>query len=642
MVKYDVCVDDGDDIGDDIFSLITHDMNNVRDYFDFKLTLNGMEQEIDDAAFSLPRDGSKGVCVQYNIVLDGCTTPLDFTAGVKLSPAGRIDSQEPCDGNDPFQSQQTQGGRQGRSSFAPAYHYLAFPNGVYDKTAATSGTAVENRSYIKNISSRCKVALTSTSTEGEILACNLASIDTESSITPWVFGPMHLSTNVLNAITESGYPKNSVYTPIFKPNVVAELISNSCIEYFGGILSITTKIYAYSDESSYASLVKSTDELDVSVEGSYAGVTGTAGYSESTEKTTAMTGFTSSAFGQRITEKTYATFENTCFTKENFALLKLQDTILPNVVDDWTFVRTYTGSMFELQKTAEFKQVAKGFLVPTTYAYTGFVGITMTTMFTSSTTASSTSVKTTMTASLEASYGAASASASTSMSKSNDDSLKTATSSSSSETVRFITGVGGDSSCLDEVGTGPCEIMINTQVSAIAADVSKQPLIPSKHIADVTIDDIVQGYFGDTKGLGPLFLAAVEDYYSYKICDKPGCPSSQFSIVTASGSKTKATMYDPDCAFNLLGGIGSDEKGVFCYDSCPNIRTLTFCLIGLAAYCPIQSVCTLGKKFLNPVYISENPGQVKMEKCQQLAPIYSPDPLKINEALITNFEKEFC
>merc|ERR1711865_835224 len=120
---------------------------------------------------------------------------------------------------------------------------------------------------------------------GEILACNLASIDTESSTTPWVFGPLLLSTNVLNAITKSGYP-NSVYTPIFKTNVVAELISNSCIDYFGGILESTTKIYAYSDEYSYASLVKSTAELDVSVEGSYAGVTGTAGYNEFSEKTT--------------------------------------------------------------------------------------------------------------------------------------------------------------------------------------------------------------------------------------------------------------------------------------------------------------------------------------------------------------------
>merc|ERR1711865_527067 len=270
------------------------------------------------------------------------------------------------------------------------------------------------------------------------------------------------------------------------------------------------------------------------------------------------------------------------------------------------------------------------------YAYTGFVGITMTTKFTSSTTASSKSVATTMDASLSGSFEGGSASVSTKMSQSNDASLKTATSSSSTETVRFITGVDWDQSCLDKVNAGPCETMINSKVSAIAADVSKQPLIPTKHTADVTIDDIVQGYFNDTKGLGSLFFEAVEDYYSYRVCDKPGCPSSKFSIVRASGSKQKAIVFDPEafCGDKLLGGaLGSLGNQVFCDDTCPNIRTDSRCLEGILASCPIQQRCpsVVVKTFLNPEYITDHPGLVEVPQCLAMfvtwAPFQFPAPL---------------
>merc|ERR1711865_69527 len=270
------------------------------------------------------------------------------------------------------------------------------------------------------------------------------------------------------------------------------------------------------------------------------------------------------------------------------------------------------------------------------YAYTGFVGITMTTKFTSSTTASSKSVATTMDASLSGSFEGGSASVSTKMSQSNDASLKTATSSSSTETVRFITGVDWDQSCLDKVNAGPCETMINSKVSAIAADVSKQPLIPSKHIADASIDEIVQGYFNDTKGLGSLFFEAVEDYYSYRVCDKPGCPSSKFSIVKASGSKQKTI------------------------DTCPNIRTDSRCLAGILASCPTQQVCTLvngrfgnGKTFLNPEYITDHPGLVEFQQCLAAAttignsafpvpPFPSDLYVTYNEQFIKPFETAYC
>ena len=185
-------------------------------------------------------------------------------------------------------------------------------------------------------------------------------------------------------------------------------------------------------------------------------------------------------------------------------------------------------------------------------------------------------------------------------------------------------------------------------MSVIAADVSKQPLIPSKHIADVTTNDIVQGYFGDTIGLGPLFLAAVEDYYSYKVCDNPSCPSSKFTLVTASGSKTKATMYDPDCDFYIFGGIvgsanvGSDKKGVFCDDSCPNAYTNTLCYDGVVANCPNQSICHSGKTFLNPEYISQNPGLVEMPQCQTLFATVPFPNIAFNTANMRGYYENYC
>ena len=146
--------------------------------------------------------------------------------------------------------------------------------------------------------------------------------------------------------------------------------------------------------------------------------------------------------------------------------------------------------------------------------------------------------------------------------------------------------------------------MINAAVSAIAGDISKQSRILSKQVVDTTINDIMQGYFGDTIGLGPLFLEATEDYYSYKICNKPGCPSSKFTIVTGSGSKTTAMVHDPCCAGHKLhGGKGVDENGVFCYKSYLNIQTYLLCLSGMVASCHSQSMwCSTynGKIFLNP------------------------------------------
>ena len=643
------------DIGDDIFSLITRDMNNVRDYFDFKLTLNGMEQEIDDAAFSLPRDGSKGVCVQYNIVLDGCTTPLDFTAGVKLLRAGRVDSQEPCDGKDPFQSQ-TQSAPQEPSLFNPADYILVFPDGVYNKTfLATIETQIKKNLYIKNIGTRCNEHITSTSTEGEILACNFY-FDTTSTSTPLAFGPLTLSTNFLNAVNdEVGYEPKIVYTPIFKPIAVAELISKSCMTYNGGILGVKTNIYAYSDASSYETKIKDTGSLDVSVSGSFAGIGGSAGYSQSTERSTESTDFASTAFGQRISERTYAKLEITCFTKDNFASFELQDTILPDVVNDWTFVRTFTGTKEELQTTAEFKSIAKGFLLPESYLYTASVGITMNTMYTSSTTASHASVTQTIGASLFASYLGASASTDISISSANDASLESKTSKSSSHNFRFFNGVDGDPGCLDEATAKPCERYVNAQVSAIADDISKQPRIPSKQVAHTTINDIVQGYFGDTIGLGPLFLAAVEDYYSYEVCDKPSCPSSKFTLVTGSGSKTRVKfplnspecpapaptlpptpLYDPSRDFcfkatsvkydqycwyptdNLPVGnweSGGRRKYNDCGPKCTEVNDSLYCF----KTCPFQTVCSFGKEFVNLEYISDHPRQDEIKQCKPIA-----------------------
>ena len=436
---------------------------------------------------------------------------------------------------------------------------LNFPDkNVYDRTKWTSGKDLERADYMKNIKERCDAALPSTTTAGatcrtraERLACELAvSIDTESSTTPFALGPMRLSQNLLDAATTSGYVPNVAYTPIFNSNIIAELISNKCIRYSKVSPKLTTAHHTYSDASSYKSAMVDKGMVDVSVDASYGGFSASAGFTESTATSRAGSERKGFAYGQTITESTYATLDITCFTKEKFALYGLNVTILPKVVDHWNSVRSFdtSTSIAELQKTTHFKEVAKGFSLPRTYAYTAAVGITKTTKYTSSNSDSSKKVKDAIKLSLTASYGVATGSASAG----EDTSMKTKLSASNidSETTgkRFITGVAGDPSCLDATTSGRCETTIENAVAAIGNDVSLQTVVPSKYTAHVSINEIVKGYFNDNLGLGAQFLQAVDEYYSYKECSKPMCPNNSaktITLVNGSGKQTKVS--DDSC-----------------------------------------------------------------------------------------------
>ena len=332
--------------------------------------------------------------------------------------------------------------------------------------------------------------------------------------------------------------------------------------------------------------------VDVSVDASYGGLSASAGYSESTAKSNAGSERKGFAYGQRITEWTYATFEITCFTKEKFALYELKDTIRPYVAADWKFVRTFTGSRADLQKTDPFKRVAKGFSVPKMYAYTASAGIKNTTKYTSSNSDSSTKVKEAINASLKASYGLAAGSASSGEDKNMRNTLQESYIKHETETERFITGVAGNLSCLDATtsSSSDCETMIKNAVAAIAKDVSQQTIFPSsKYTAHASIDEIVQGYFNDSEGFGAKFLAAMEDYYSYKECYKPKCPSTPFNPTTVTlvnGSGDKTIVY-----------IGDDAS---C--SLPSYRTIFF---------PDR------KEFINPEYRNDHHPFTPVELCSQ-------------------------
>jgi hypothetical protein len=81
----------------------------------------------------------------------------------------------------------------------------------------------------------------------DILGCKFV-FDSSDSNTPFAMGPLRLSTNVLNAIDIAGY-QNNKYTPIFKNFAIPELITNSCLEFDGGIGNIESSVTAYADSA---------------------------------------------------------------------------------------------------------------------------------------------------------------------------------------------------------------------------------------------------------------------------------------------------------------------------------------------------------------------------------------------------------
>jgi hypothetical protein len=163
LITYDVCVNEND-IGDDIFSVIKMDLSVVNQYFQFKLMLNGMEQEIDPKAYSVfsYTDGSKGLCLRYQTNVDGCKDELDFTAGVVFLPFGKnIDSQDDqCAGDDPFVFQVDRG-LESKYKLPPGNTVLTLPEEVYSRTKRlellnlpSDGKRLETL-YVKQTLTRC-------------------------------------------------------------------------------------------------------------------------------------------------------------------------------------------------------------------------------------------------------------------------------------------------------------------------------------------------------------------------------------------------------------------------------------------------------------------------------------------------------
>ena len=164
MITYDVCVNKND-IGDDIFFGIELDLSTVNQYFRFKLMLNGMEQEIDPESYSIipSPDGSKGLCLRYQINVNGCKDALDFTAGVVFFPDGEnIDFQDDqCTGNDPFVLQVRNLQEDSPEKLSRRSITLTLPEEVYSRSERlrllniTEGGVKEAALYVKRTLTRC-------------------------------------------------------------------------------------------------------------------------------------------------------------------------------------------------------------------------------------------------------------------------------------------------------------------------------------------------------------------------------------------------------------------------------------------------------------------------------------------------------
>lgn len=205
--------------------------------------------------------------------MNGCTTPMDFIASVKYFPNGNITPEDKCNGNDPFA---TQDDRQELQLSTPqATFTLQLPKNVYSTADSTKGTDAENGDYIRGTKNRCNNAINENSKPEEILACKFLFI-VKGSFVLFTVGSFKLKTNVLNAVSVSGFGKD-MYTTIFDDRIVAELLSNNCIDYNGAIGEINREIVEYSSEKSYQTAVDRGNSLDVSGTVGYGPVSVSAG-----------------------------------------------------------------------------------------------------------------------------------------------------------------------------------------------------------------------------------------------------------------------------------------------------------------------------------------------------------------------------
>jgi len=349
--------------------------------------------------------------------------------------------------------------------------------------------------------------------------------DAQNDITPFALGPLKLSTNALNAIGITGYPRNK-YTPIYEDFFIPELITNSCIEFDGSIGNIESSIITYSSSESYSKqLAKSNSiSVDVSASGSGGGfsVAASAGYAESTKRRTAGTGFSRSAYGRQQTIKEIAKISINCLNKRSFVALELQELIRPEVVKDWTFIRdfneTKNKTKEDLMKTPEFLRIARGgFLQPTTYLYSATVRLSTDTEYTETSSSDSSEVSKEITASLSGGYSGVFAQGSITASAAASDAITEGLTNSSinsrSETVRIATGTPNiTSDCiLDNPST--CESVVTKEVAKVFGDINNFVTVPSEQIGSVSLDEIVKGYFDTDEGLGETFFEAVDQRF---------------------------------------------------------------------------------------------------------------------------------
>jgi hypothetical protein len=279
---------------------------------------------------------------------------------------------------------------------------------------------------------------------------------------------------------------------------------------------------------------------------SFLGFSASAGYTQSTEKQTKNTGKTQSAYGTDKIVKEFAKIDINCLNKQDFIDLELQDLILQNVVDDWTYIRNFSGNISELQKTDKFKRVANGgFIIPKAYQFSATVCCSIETLYSSTTSSSSETVSNTITTEL----GKASTPESpggkvgTDIATSVTNKLQEENIASSSVSTTTATGtVGITADCLDT--PGGCEAEVTKQVELVFDDINNLVTVPSTQIGSVDLNEIVKGYFKDNEGFPPLFFKAVDEYFQFLECDQPNCPRSLMTTVSGKGIRTPLTCDD--------------------------------------------------------------------------------------------------
>jgi len=392
----------------------------------------------------------------------------------------------------------------------PATYTLQFPPGVYDENM--------NAEELLGMNDRCNDHLKKTkkntddsSYTAEILACQIFNNNSINNV-PIVLGTFKTNANLVKLAADMNIIDASMVSSLFVENAFATMIHRKCFQWNSEQTSTSYKQTQYTTEQSYSKQFSTNTGLDVSASASYVGIAIKAGFKQANANSEGSEGSTATAYGQSKYSAEVGVLTNLCFDNQAiFSQARIGDLVQPYWVERWTAIRSAT-TIQELVNNEYFSTVAAGgFIMPLEYIYSVGVSTTVTTSYESISTTQAEDTSTAISAGLAVSVGGAGASTGTT-SKSAIRQAMVQNGATSSITIEYGSdGKGDNFSC---IAAGNCDTVITNSVTEIRNDYTELGPPSSLDTKFITLDKILQMYFGTPDGLPDAFVPAY-NYHGY-------------------------------------------------------------------------------------------------------------------------------